>query len=80
MALSALVTLLLLFRLDTVVMAKGFEFLDFGEFIAESSNLGSTHFQLQRVPIPVESIQVTIRIEGIHTGGKSGLNTVRTLV
>ena len=28
---SAAISLLLLFRLDTVVMPKGFEFLDFGE-------------------------------------------------
>ncbi len=31
-AISAVITLLLLFRLDVSVMAKGFEFLDFGEF------------------------------------------------
>lgn len=31
--LSAAVSLLLLFRLDSVVMPKGFEFLDFGEYI-----------------------------------------------
>ena len=45
----------------------------------ESSNPGSTHFRSQTEfqstnGCGSESIQVTIQVGGVHTGGKSGLN------